>query len=36
MRANGNSYKNIVDFFTDNLKIKISRLTIQKKIDFIR
>ena len=33
MRANGNSYKNIVDFFTDNLKIKISRPTIKKKIE---
>ena len=33
MRANGNSYKNIVDFFTNNLKIKISRPTIKKKIE---
>ena len=35
MRSNGNSYKNIADFFTDNLKIKISRPTVKKKIDTI-
>jgi hypothetical protein len=35
MRSYGNSYKNIADFFTDNLKIKISRPTVQKKIDMI-
>ena len=33
MRSNGNSYKNIVDFFIDNLKIRISRPTIKKKIE---
>lgn len=35
MRSDGNSYKNIADFFTNNLKIKISRPTVQKKIDMI-
>ena len=33
MRSNGNSYKNIADFFTDNLKIKISRPTVKKKLN---
>ena len=35
MRSDGNSYKNIADFFTNNLKIKISRPTVQKKLDMI-